>query len=104
MVYLFIIILIKSFVQAANSKKGLHINVPTLVMHSENSTYEKSWSNKFFTGDAILNVKDINREAKIIIGNVKIISIANGLHDLILLPKPVREQVYNEFFSWLSFM
>jgi alpha-beta hydrolase superfamily lysophospholipase len=83
-------------------KKRLKISVPILVMHSNNSIYEKKWSDKMFTGDAILNVNDIHRESKKILGNTLIKVISNGQHDLILSPKPVREQVYKELFEWIE--
>ncbi len=81
-------------------KNGLKISVPVLVMHSNNSIYEKKWSDKMFTGDAILNINDIHRESKKIIGNTTVKIVTNGQHDLILSPKPVREQVYKGLFEW----
>jgi alpha-beta hydrolase superfamily lysophospholipase len=83
-------------------KKGLKISVPVLVMHSDNSIYEKKWSDKMFTGDAILNINDIDRESKKILGNTIIKVIPNGQHDLILSPKPVRERVYKALFEWIE--
>ena len=83
-------------------KKGLKINVPVLIMHSDHSIYEKKWCDKMFTGDAILNTNDIHRESKKIIGNVTIKIITDGMHDLILSPKLVREKVYVALSEWIG--
>ena len=50
----------------------------------------------------ILDVKDIQKYAKKIQGNVTIREIPNGLHDLVLSEKTVREGVYQQLFSWLE--
>lgn len=83
-------------------KKGLIIVVPVLVMHSDNSLYEKKWSDRMFTGDAILNVWHIRKNAEKIQGNVTIQTIDGGMHDLILSPVQVREKVYQDLFEWLK--
>ena len=83
-------------------KNGVNINVPVLVMHSKVSLYEKEWSDKLFTGDAILNVKHISENAQKIQGKVTIQAVEGGMHDLILSPKPVREKVYFDLFEWLK--
>lgn len=35
-------------------------------------------------------------------GDVSVVSIHNGLHDLVLSAQPVREQVYQQLFQWLD--
>jgi alpha-beta hydrolase superfamily lysophospholipase len=50
----------------------------------------------------ILGVKDIQKYAKKIQGDVTIQSIKNGLHDLVLSEKPARDQVYQQLFQWLN--
>jgi alpha-beta hydrolase superfamily lysophospholipase len=82
--------------------KGLQIDVPVLVMHSDNSIYEKTWSEKMFTGDAVLNVAQIRSNAEKISGNVTIQAIPGGMHDLILSPKKTRDMVYQILFDWLQ--
>lgn len=83
-------------------KKGLYIAVPVLILHSARSVHEKIWSDKLFTGDAILNVKDIAREAKKIRGNCTIRTVPGALHDMVLSEKAVREQVYRLLFTWIE--
>lgn len=96
-----------SFISAIhNAQKKIQnklvIDVPLLVMYSNQSIYEKKWSGKFKEGDAVLNVKHIQYYAKKIKGNVTSCEIENGMHDLILSKKPVRERVYKKMFEWMD--
>lgn len=83
-------------------KKGVHIDKPVLLMMSQASVFEKKWSKRMYTGDAILNVDNIQRAAKGIKGEITIFTIKDGMHDLILSPKEVREEVYRKLFMWLQ--
>ena len=85
-----------------NIKNRLVIDVPTLVMHSNKSINENHWSEKFKKGDAVLNVNDIRKSATKIKGEVTIYEIENGMHDLILSKKSVREKVYEKVFEWIN--
>ena len=85
-----------------NIKNRLIIDVPTLVMHSNKSIYENHWSDKFKEADAVLNVNQIRKFATKIRGEVTIYVIENGMHDLILSKKPVREKVYEKVFEWMN--
>ncbi|MGB5436628.1 MAG: alpha/beta hydrolase, partial [Maribacter sp.] len=67
-----------------NIKNRLVIDVPILVMHSNLSIYGNHWSEKFRTGDAVLNVDHIRAYANKIMGEVTIDEIENGIHDLFL--------------------
>jgi alpha-beta hydrolase superfamily lysophospholipase len=96
-----------SFVRAIRNghkrvQKGIHLDKPILVMHSDHSVYEKKWSEDFKTKDAVLSVKHIKENAQKINGDVQIIEIKNALHDLILSRKDVREEVYQKLFTWLK--
>ncbi|WP_026839727.1 alpha/beta hydrolase [Gillisia sp. JM1] len=78
------------------------IDVPALVMHSDNSVYEKYWTEKFKEGDAVLNVDHIKENAHQLNGNVSVLEIENGMHDLVLSKKAVREKLYSKIFAWLD--
>lgn len=78
------------------------IDVPVLVMHSHQTKNPKKWGKAAQTSDVILGVKDIQKYAKKIQGDVTIQSIHNGLHDLVLSEKTAREQVYTQLFQWLA--
>ena len=60
-------------------------------------------SDKLIEGDAVLNVDHIAQNyANNIKGNVTSCQIENGMHDLILSKKPVREKVYATVFEWID--
>ena len=81
---------------------GIQLNIPVMVMHSARTTYPRKFNHDAQSSDVILNVKHISKYAKKIQGDVKIISIQDGLHDLILSAQPVRAQVYHTLFEWLE--
>lgn len=83
-------------------KRGLSISEPLLVIHSMKSIYEKKWSSVMFTGDAVLNVKDMEKQGARIKGDCRMVAIQSALHDVVLSKKEVRENVYQELFSWLG--
>lgn len=83
--------------------KGLYLSVPTLVMYSNRTTNPKQWNADAKNSDIILNVKDIEKYALKMSGNIQLCTIENGMHDLVLSSAPVREKVYSELFKWLNF-
>jgi len=82
--------------------QGVTLKVPALVMHSDQSKNPKKWHKNVQTSDVILDVKHIDKYAKKIKGDVTISEIKNGVHDLILSEKSVREHVYQQLFAWLK--
>ncbi|HWV32613.1 MAG TPA: alpha/beta hydrolase [Dyadobacter sp.] len=80
--------------------QGVTINKPVLVLHSAKSIDEKKWSDVFFTGDAVLNVEDVARQAQNIVGQYSIQAVQGGMHDLILSKQPARDEVYSTIFNW----
>ncbi|CAM4361325.1 alpha/beta hydrolase [Acinetobacter pragensis] len=82
--------------------QGVKIDVPVLVMHSHQTKNPRKWGKDAQTSDVILGVKDIQKYAKKIQGDVTVQSIRNGLHDLVLSQKPVRDAVYQQLFRWLA--
>lgn len=82
--------------------QGVLLNIPVLVMHSKRTTYPRKFNQDAQSSDVILDVKHISKYAKKIQGDVEIISIKDGLHDLVLSAKPVRTQVYQTLFQWLE--
>lgn len=96
-----------SFVRAIHeAQKEIHasvtLTIPTLVMHSHQTTNPKKWGIEAQTSDVILNVKDIQKYAEKMIGDIRIQTIENGLHDLVLSAPKVREQVYQNLFAWIK--
>ena len=96
-----------SFIRAIyEAQKEIHqdvrVDVPVLVMHSHQTKNPRKWGKDAQSSDVILDVKDIQKYAKKIQGDVTIREIPNGLHDLVLSEKTVREGVYQQLFSWLE--
>ena len=96
-----------SFVRAIHEAQkeihaGVTLTIPTLVMHSHQTTNPKKWGIEAQTSDVILNVNDIQKYAEKMIGDISIQTIENGLHDLVLSAPKVREQVYKNLFAWIK--
>ncbi|MCG9793375.1 alpha/beta hydrolase [Flavobacterium algicola] len=89
-----------------NAQKNIQHNaivtVPALIMHSDKSIYEKKYSDKLKTGDTVLNVTHIKKYAHGLTGDITVSQIENGMHDLVLSTKPVREEVYTKIFNWIG--
>ena len=71
-------------------------------MHSHKTTYPKKFNRDAQSTDVILEAKDIIRDAGKIQGDVNVMAIQNGLHDLVLSAPEVRKEVYHQLFSWLA--
>ena len=82
--------------------RGVTLKVPALVMHSDQTKNPKKWHKYAQSSDLILDVNHIDKYAKKINGDVTICEIKNGLHDLVLSEKSVRENVYQQLFEWLA--
>ncbi len=82
-------------------QKGTDIKIPILLMHSMQSVNGDEWTPEFNKGDAVLDVNDISLYGKNLGPKVQELYVKEGLHDLILSRKPVREGVYQYIFKWL---
>lgn len=83
-------------------KEGLHIKAPILVMHSDCSIDSKEWVEEFTHCDGVLNHEQIMEQAPNLGENVTTVTIPDGLHDLYLSPKPVRDKAYDETFRFID--
>ena len=83
-------------------QKGLHIPCPILVMHSDKSVYGDEFTEAFKAGDAVLDVNDIHQYATRLGDDVTIVTIEDGLHDLVLSQPDVRAETYDAIFAWLN--
>ena len=82
-------------------QNGLQIEAPVLVMFSTESSWPKEWSDTLYRTDSVLDVADIARYSDVIGSDVTKVRIPDGVHDLVLSAKPVRENVYREVFDWM---
>lgn len=83
-------------------QRGVQIPCPILVMYSDKSIYGDTWTPAHQTGDAVLDVKDIQKYSLGLGTHLTQKEIPNGLHDLVLSSKPTREMVYKIMFEWLD--
>jgi len=77
-------------------QRGLHINCPVLVLHSSQSVKPGKYNDDMQTADAVLNVAHMKKYAPNLGNKVKIVSIIDGKHDLILSNEEPRRKAYNK--------
>lgn len=78
------------------------IEVPILLMHSDNSVKGSEWTEAHNQGDGVLDVNDIHKYGMTLGNKVTEDVIDGGLHDLVLSSPSVRRQVMNDIFKWLD--
>lgn len=83
-------------------QNGLELNCPVLVMYSSGSVTPGDYSDEMMKTDSVLNVRHIAKHSKALGKNVKKIEIQDGMHDLVLSGKDVREKVYEEMTEFLN--
>ncbi|GMT46175.1 MAG: alpha/beta hydrolase [bacterium] len=83
-------------------QKGLDIQCPVLVMHSARSVKPGNYKPEMQDADSVLNVEDIERFSHVIGKNVESASFEDGLHDLLLSRKPVRDKVLQAMEDFLN--
>lgn len=81
---------------------GVRLSIPSLIMRSDRTTYPWRFNADASSSDVILSVKDIQKYAEKIQGDVTICTIRGGLHDLVLSAPAVRSEVYQSLFDWLA--
>jgi len=81
---------------------GLQIDDSVLVLSSGKSIYGDVWTEEFRTGDAVLDVNEIQSIGKQLGKHVQTKTIENGLHDLALSKKPLREQYFQEVINYIN--
>ena len=84
------------------AQHGLSIRVPVLLMHAARSYRGKVWHDDILASDGVLNVEDMKRYGPGLGSNVTLIEIADGIHDLTLSRRDVREHVAAELHAWLA--
>ena len=83
-------------------QSGLDISCPILLMYSSKSVTPGNYNESMQTADAVLNVADINKYGDVIGKQVKKVEIVDGVHDLVLSKKEVRENVFNEMTDFVE--
>lgn len=83
-------------------QKGLNIPCPVWVAHSHQSIYGDRWTPEHQKGDAVLDVDDIEKYAPGLGPDVQTATIYEGLHDLALSRKDVREKFYDQCLDFME--
>ena len=86
----------------AQVRAGLDIQCPILSMYADKSIYGRTYGPEFHTGDAVLSVSEIKEGSRHLGKNVTCVEIKDGLHDLFLSRRDVREEVFKQMFLWLD--
>lgn len=82
-------------------QRGDCVNIPILLMHSDNSVSGSEWSEAFNHGDAVLDVEDISRYGRTLGPLVTEATVKGGLHDLVLSEPKVARAVYNTMLKFI---
>jgi alpha-beta hydrolase superfamily lysophospholipase len=83
-------------------KKGLNLEQPVLVMHSDKSEKGSEWSESFHRADLVLDVEDIKRLSSKIGPRVECKEIAGGKHDLVLSREDARTACLRMMIEWIA--
>lgn len=81
-------------------KKGLDIKCPILLMHSARSFKPKTWADDIQKADVVLNIEHMKRYGKQLGRNITFHEVPDGMHDLTLSRKDVREGVLDKMVEW----
>lgn len=84
----------------AEVARGLQIGVPVLVAASARSLLSPWWNDDMRAADVVLDVEPMVRRALHLGPVVTVVRIADGVHDLALSPRPVRDRFYAEITRW----
>lgn len=88
--------------QSRLMKNAGNITVPVLVMHSSRGLHECGWTEACQTSDIVLDPEMIARRGAKLGRVPQVVTIDNGIHDLILSELPVREHAYEVIFNFIE--
>ena len=83
-------------------KKGLNLEQPVLVMHSDKSAKGKTWSEAFHRADLVLDVEHIRYLSPKLGKRTEIREIAGGKHDLVLSREDARTECLRVMLEWIG--
>ncbi|MDH6114733.1 alpha-beta hydrolase superfamily lysophospholipase [Kitasatospora sp. MAP12-15] len=83
-------------------RRGLHVDVPVLLMASTASIVTNKWDPAMHHRDAVLRADDIAALAPRLGPHVTTIRIEGGMHDLVLSGEQARTQVFAELDRWIE--
>lgn len=83
-------------------RKGLDLEQPVLVMHSDRSEKGSEWSESFHRADLVLDVRDIQRLGPKLGKRTGMRVIPGGKHDLVLSQEDARTRCLRLMTEWIS--
>ncbi|GAA1231966.1 alpha/beta hydrolase [Kitasatospora nipponensis] len=83
-------------------RRGLHVDVPVLLMASTASIVTSKWDPAMHHRDAVLRADDIAALGPRLGRHVTTVRIEGGMHDLVLSGESARAQVFAELDRWLG--
>lgn len=83
-------------------RHNLGLTLPILVLCSTRTVRVKQWSDEMMKGDAVLDADAIADRSTRLGLDVTCVRIPDGMHDLVLSPRPVRDHVYRVIDDWLG--
>jgi alpha-beta hydrolase superfamily lysophospholipase len=81
---------------------GLQIKAPVLVMRSGCTVNEIQWTDDYMRCDCMLDVNLIKKWAPKLGKDVTTVTFTNGIHDIFLSRKEVRDNAYNTMFNFIE--
>ena len=81
---------------------GMQIKAPVLVMRSGCTIDKVQWDDDYMRCDCMLDVKLIEKWAPKLGGDVTTVTITDGMHDLFLSRKDVRDNAYRTMFEFVD--
>lgn len=92
---------IRAIHTAQQKLRHSRIDVPILLMHSAESVRKGDGKEKYRRADAILDVDAIVKYGRNLGDDITEVAFADGLHDLALSKKKVRDKMYRTMLDWL---
>jgi len=91
-----------AIISAQDRLRHAKIDVPILVMHAERSLNMSTYTQEAKTADTVLVVEDMQKVGAQLGGDVTLLSVKDGMHDLFLSKYEVRTFVLSEMLAWLE--
>lgn len=82
-------------------RRGLHLALPVLVLHSDRTARGRRWSDDFQRTDIVLDVNHIRLLAPRLGSRVTLQAVEGGIHDVFLSAPAARAAAYQAVFEWL---
>lgn len=78
------------------------LQVPTLILHSDQSSYYKKWNDVILKTDMVLNVHHIKSYGTKLGTHIDFANIPGAIHDVFLSKRRVRNSAFHSVFEWLE--